>query len=62
MQEKLSEDVIVEDVTMYVNNKFYPDIKVKQNELKEDDYMKLVLTIAKTENGKVKIVSKRLKG
>ena len=61
-QEKLNDNVIVEDATMYVNNKFYPDIKVKQNELKEDDYVELVLTIAKTENGKIKIVSRRLKG
>ena len=60
--EKICEDVIIEDVTMYVNNRFYPDIKVKQEELKEDDYVELVLTIAKTENGKVKIVSRRLKG
>ena len=61
-KEKVKDDVIVEDITLYVNNEFVPEIKWKQNELKENDKVQLILTLAKTEKNIVKIYTKKLNG
>jgi len=60
-KEIVKDDVIVEDITMYVNNKFYPDIKWKQNELKDNDIVELVLSVA-VYTDKIRVYQKRLRG
>ena len=61
---KISENEIlmVEDVTMFVNGKFYPDIKWKQKNLKENDKVLLLLSIGKFQNGKIEVFSKKING
>ena len=58
----IDDDFIVEDITMYINNKFVPDIKWRQNELKENDRIQVILTIAKKEGDYVKVYEKRING
>lgn len=56
------EILMVEDVTLFVNDKFYPDIKWKQDELKEFDKVKMILSIGKYQNGKIEVYTKKLEG
>jgi inosine/xanthosine triphosphate pyrophosphatase family protein len=55
-------DIIVEDVTLNVNNEFVPDIKWKQENLNENDRVQMILTLAKTEKNKIKVYEQRIDG
>jgi len=57
-----SKEFMVEDITMYINDVFYPDIKWKQDKLKEGDKVKIILTVGKFENGLIKVFTKELNG
>jgi len=55
-------EFMLEDITMYVDNDFFPDIKWKQDDLQEGQYVELILTIGKYNNGIIDLYTKRLKG
>jgi len=57
-----SNDLVVEDITMEVNGEFIPDIKWKQNELKNNDKVKIILTIGVAKNQIAKIYQKTIEG
>ena len=54
--------VVVEDLTMEVNGKFIPDIKWKQDELKDGDKVKIILTIGVADKNFGRIFRKELLG
>ena len=60
---KLTDDnFVIEDITMFVNNTFVPDIKWRQDELKDGDRIQIILTIAKKDGEYLNIYEKRIDG